>query len=601
MSLNSRFKDASPVNTVEKIKNILAKNQIEVEECWVPAEVKNCFSLRVSVKNAEFGANGKGMTKEFSQASGYAEFMERFQAGFMTRRMTRDNVLTYADEIQMPKDECIASCDNWIKNISKGLSSLFRREIPLDHIRSKCFESDAERETVSAVPYYNVMTDSFTYLPKKALPLIYNTNGLAAGNTLEEAFVQGLSEIFERHNVIRCFFGNVTLPTIPDDYLKQFEKCYETIEHLRENGLEVILKDCSMGEPYPLVAAIAIDRKHHAYHVHMGAHPVFEIALERSLTEMFQGRSLAGVANSVEFANCNTKTRSNSELVALLTKGCGQYPLTFFAGKPSYEFKPFIDRSKMSNAEMLKEFVDYIASRGYEMYVRDISHMGFPSVSIIVPGMSETFPHHLLDTFPSGLMYEKYKDAALHLDEMSIEQLGEYRNYLNHLMGDYGPALIDFRALTGKEITGGNRVKANFLARMVFAYMEWSFNRANAIKFAKAAIPSADEKQNNRLSCICAFYEHLFAGLNMPQIIEGLSMIYDEETMNQTILSVMSNENPFKPFLVHCAPELCEQCPFKAGCNVRETQRMIDLICKAALDFDAKASFEKVRALYQSL
>ena len=42
MSLNSRFKDASPQKTVEKIKHILAKNRIEVEERWVPAEVKNC-------------------------------------------------------------------------------------------------------------------------------------------------------------------------------------------------------------------------------------------------------------------------------------------------------------------------------------------------------------------------------------------------------------------------------------------------------------------------------------------------------------------------------------------------------------------------------
>ena len=541
------------------------------------------------------------MTEEFSRASGYAEFMERFQAGYLTRRMTRDNVLTFADEVQMPKEECLASCATWVKGIAKGLSSLFQTEIPASHIQEKCFESDAERDTVSAVPYYNVTTDTFTYLPKKALPLIYNTNGLAAGNTLEEAFVQGLSEIFERHNVIRCFFGNVTLPTIPDEYLKQFAKSYETIEHLRENGLEVILKDCSMGEPYPLVAAIAIDRKHHAYHVHMGAHPVFEIALERSLTEMFQGRSLAGVANSTEFAGCDTKNRSNSELVALLTKGCGQYPLSFFAGKPSYEFKPFIDRSKMSNAEMLKEFVAYIASRGYEMYVRDISHLGFPSVSIIVPGMSEAFPHHLLDRFPDGLMYDKYKDAALHLEQMSLEQLGEYRSYLNRLVGDYGAAVIDFKALTAKDITGGDKKKAKFLARMVFSYTEWPFNRKNAIKYAKAALPFADENEENYLSCICAFYEHLLAGMNTAQIMDGLSVIYDAQTLHQTILAVMSNDNPFKPFLVHCSAEHCRNCVYQEVCTVRETERLIELIRKAAKEFDAKGAFEKVRALYQSL
>ncbi|MBE6984646.1 MAG: hypothetical protein E7434_03355 [Ruminococcaceae bacterium] len=601
MSINSRCKDESPIKTVENILAILKKYGIETEENWSESGVENCYSLRVSVKNAKFGANGKGITKEFARASAYAEFMERMQSGYLTKRLIRENLLTFADEALMEKDACIASCSDWLSAMSRGLSELFNTTIPIEHIKMKALESDLDSEKTIALPYYNVNKDSFAYFPKRAIPFFYSTNGLAAGNTLVEACVQSLSEIFERHNVIRCFFGNITPPTIPEEYLQTFEKPYEIIQNLRSNGYEVILKDCSLGEPFPLVAAVAIDKKHHSYHVHMGAHPVFEIALERSLTEMFQGRNLKDFTSTVGFSSYQGGMRSCGELVKLLTAGCGKYSLSFFLNTPSYEFKPFPDRSQMSNTEMLKEFMDYYAAKGYDIYMRDISHLGFNSISIIIPGISEAFPHNVLDQFPEGRYFHKFRNASLSPDRLTQEELLEYRTYLNYLASSYGQQALKIHALTGKGIAVGQPVRAIYFGRMIYAYAEWQVNRDNAIRIANAAAMEADEVASNYLSCLCTYYEYKKAKIDENIIVEGLCAVYPSEVVDEVKQALDQNVNPFENYIIRCDMEHCDNCMSNGNCNVKESQKMAQIVQDATSAFDNKAAFERLRTMVQSM
>ncbi len=599
MPTKIHFKDETPTKTIDKIKGILEQLDIQTQEEWYPSGVKNCYSMRVSVPTAAFGTNGKGINEDFTRASGYAEFMERLQVGFLSKRLMRDNNLHYADEKRMTKEECAQSCSDWFKNMSKGLSELFGTEVSTGFIQQKCFECEEPDGMLTAIPFYNVAKDSYAYFPKKSFPVLYSANGMAAGNTPEEAFVQAMSEIYERYNVVRFFCGDITPPSVPEEYLKQFTHSYETICSLRESGLEVIIKDCSMGEEFPMVAAVAIDKTHHSYRVHMGAHPVFEIALERSLTEMFQGKNINGVAATTNLIiNNKNNLRPVSEVISHVSRGGGEYSISFFTGKPMHEFKPFKDRSGMSNAEMLKEFTDWFVNKGYDVYVRDISHLGFPSVSVAVPGLSEPFPHYLIDKFPEARLYHKYKNAAFMLDELSIEELTEYRVFLNHRVGTFGGKALDLKFLTGRAVCGNNAPLANFYGRMVFTYMEWFFNKTNAIKYAKAAIAWADRESANYLSCVCTYFEHLLAGLPDAQVYDGLSLVYPEEIVLKVRLALNNGENPFTPYIVHCKPELCENCKHNQYCLVRGTDALIEKVDQAVRKFDNEASFAMIRKIF---
>ena len=84
-----RYKEIKPEETVKKIKKILEELGIEVEENWTDRSSVNTYSLRICIKGSDVGQNGKGMTKEFAMASGYAEFLERLQNGLFRFRMEK--------------------------------------------------------------------------------------------------------------------------------------------------------------------------------------------------------------------------------------------------------------------------------------------------------------------------------------------------------------------------------------------------------------------------------------------------------------------------------------------------------------------------------
>ncbi|MBF8984390.1 YcaO-like family protein [Lutibacter sp. B2] len=85
----------------------------------------------------------------------------------------------------------------------------------------------------------------------------------------------------------------MTPPTIPKSYLEDFPKINNMIKQIDSNGnYEVIVKDCSLNKGYPVVCVLYINKDDQTYFIKFGAHPIFEIAVERTLTELFQGQNI---------------------------------------------------------------------------------------------------------------------------------------------------------------------------------------------------------------------------------------------------------------------------------------------------------------------
>ena len=91
LNLN-RFKENSPVKTVEKIRAILDANGIQVEEHWFPESSIGTCSLRVNIAGTLIGSNGKGINREYARASAYAEFIERLQNNKLTGNAVLSNI-----------------------------------------------------------------------------------------------------------------------------------------------------------------------------------------------------------------------------------------------------------------------------------------------------------------------------------------------------------------------------------------------------------------------------------------------------------------------------------------------------------------------------
>ena len=115
---------------------------------------------------------------------------------------------------------------------------------------------------------------------------------MAAGNTKNEARVQALSEIFERYVKNKIISEGITLPLIPGNIIDRFPHIKASIDELEGHGYALRICDASLGGIYPVISVTIINPKDGSVLASFGSHPCFEVALERTVTELLQGRSL---------------------------------------------------------------------------------------------------------------------------------------------------------------------------------------------------------------------------------------------------------------------------------------------------------------------
>ena len=376
--IDEKYKDASPQATVERIYSLLAAQNINLNEEWCDSGIPDCFSVRVTIAGTTLGTNGKGVTKELARASGCAELMERLQSGFRGA-----GSLKFPDEAVMTKKELLTYSQSAMDQISARISESEHIDFSTEQLLD-CFYAFGKSDAVPAIPFFDAVSGASVYFPVGMIKSVYSSNGLAAGNSTEEAIVQGFSEIVERYCQERIMRENLVPPTVPDSYLKQFDTAWHIVSSLRDANYTVLIKDCSLGEGFPVVASVLIDRKRHGYRVVFGASPVFEIALERSLTEQLQGHSIENVPMITAFFSA--ARRSSSDFEAAFVSARATYSIDFFNDVPSYPFVPSENNHGASNKELLRFVMRYLEKNDRTMLVRDLSHFGFPTFRIIVPG-----------------------------------------------------------------------------------------------------------------------------------------------------------------------------------------------------------------------
>lgn len=394
------YKERTAEATISFLKSISSQLGIEMDEEWQDVSSIDTYALRVTIKGTKIGSNGKGISREFATASAYAEFFERFQNDILGNMSThgkksRHKFYSSFDEKLLSAEEVIREDNEYIKNyfFSRNMEdatlddkiSAFEKLQKVDYFQR-------EDENYLCVPFYSVKDNRVTYLPKNVYRLSYGSNGMSAGNTLDEAIVQGISEIYERYVQNLLFIEKPCLPDIPMDYIRKFPYIYEMYEKLNQNhGYKYILKDCSMGGKYPVAALIVLEENTGKYGLKLGCHPDFGIAMERAFTEAAQGQDILVYSGRsvLDFYNANVEDAMN--IYNTYKVGKGQFPYQLFGKNPTYEFVEMPDVSDKSNSEIVFDWCNDILSDGYDILIRDVSYLGFPSVHIIIPGLSEMF------------------------------------------------------------------------------------------------------------------------------------------------------------------------------------------------------------------
>lgn len=430
---HKQYKNRAPQDTIATIQGILhEKLGIGVYERAFQERNGLFHSCRIilddgdRLRSVNVGTNGKGMTEDYSRASAYGELMERLQNFNVLMRYQYFGTRHFLEKHREQYPQ-------FYETVMKAYAALpylyaYDEEVDANNERLKdaiaklIYSADNEQLFALTkdkehfyVPYYDVKENKIVSLP---FDLIYNsisTNGLCAGNTPKEALIEGLSEIFERYVIRKIYFDNLSLPRIPracfegNDILKRLEE----LERKEHYSIDII--DCSLGVGIPAIGVVILTEDQTQYQFHMGVDPSPITALERSLTELFQGRT------AIKFKAFDFELQSTldddialkeDEMHKTNSASTGHYPLAFFDETPSYTFNGFDERLGRSDDEDLKLMTGLIDKMGFKLYVRDYSTLGFPAYSLYVPGMTEIHNTHSLRYFEAT-----YEQAQQEPDE----------------------------------------------------------------------------------------------------------------------------------------------------------------------------------------
>lgn len=582
--VDAEYKDSSPVQTVNKIKCILDSYGIETEEIWLETNVPYCYALSVVEKNTGFRVNGKGLTREFALASGYGEFMERLQLGFVGKRaVQKDGAYAINDEtpVKVPGTDLLLKNGGWYKKMAQRLQEWNGSIITPDEIVNQYADANGYIETT---PFINLMTGKTEHLPSEMRKSMYTSNGCAAGNSTEEAIVQALSEIIERYYKLQIISQKICTPEIPDKKLKQYKIAYKIINYVRQHGYKVVVKDCSLGEEFPVVCVYYIDTKTGRYHTHFGAYPVFEIALERALTETFQGRDIGNFAIYDELLlNVDDKSFASNITRELITGASTRMP-EFFAGEQKYAYNEKAGFNGKNNKELLVECIEFFRKRGYDVLVRDASNLGFPTCQVIIPGYSETYIHRVsvktdenrylpfaVRTFrnPACADMSDIMGTLMHMKEMQAFY-GQYKQRMSFL------ACAKLMASLSYE-------EESFLQLASLAHINYTLgNIANVEKNVQKMLQLKRGKNEEYLICLSRYLSMKINKYDADMIKRVLYFLHTEETVNKLYDYLAFDKNPLDSFVLHCNMQCDDACILKPRCNQKKAQQLIEIVNKAA-------------------
>ncbi|HEX6735705.1 MAG TPA: OsmC domain/YcaO domain-containing protein, partial [Azonexus sp.] len=360
--------------------------------------VPNVWSLHIRDAHSPMCfTNGKGATKESALASALGEYIERASCNHFYNDQFWGEEIGNAAFVHYPEER-------WFK---PGRKDALPAEILDDYCR-EIYNPDGELRAshlydtnsgntergICTLPYVRQSDGEVVYFPTNLIDNLFLSNGMSAGNTLAEAQVQCLSEIFERAVKREILEGEIALPDVPTEVLAKYPGIVAGIAELEKQGFPVLVKDASLGGEFPVMCVTLMNPRTGGVFASFGAHPSLEVALERSLTELLQGRSFEGLNDLPRPTFESNAVTEPNNFVEHFIDSSGVVSWRFFSARADYEFVEwdFSGHGENSNAIEAAALFGILEAMGKEAYMAVYDQLGATACRILVPGYSEVYP-----------------------------------------------------------------------------------------------------------------------------------------------------------------------------------------------------------------
>lgn len=417
-------KDAPLEQTIARMTEILASLGMKIEVASWRNIVPNVWSLHIrDAASPMCFTNGKGATKEAALASALGEFLERLSCNFFYNDQYFGEAIAGAEFVHRPDERWFELTEE--DSLPTGLLDEYTLQIydpDAELCGSNLIDTNSGNEArgICALPFTRLSDGEAVYFPSNLIENLFLSNGMSAGNTLEEAQVQCLSEIFERAVKRQILEEELALPDVPEEVLARWPAIVEGIAALEAQGFPILVKDASLGGQFPVACVTLMNPKTGGVFASFGAHPSMHVAIERSLTELLQGRSFEGL-NDLPAPTFNSlELREPNNFVEHFIDSSGLVSWRFFSDASDFDFVDW-DFSG-TNTQEAQTLFGIIAKLGKECYQAVYDDLGVPAVRILVPDYSEVYPVEDLIWDNTNKALE-FREAILCLHDLCDEDL----------------------------------------------------------------------------------------------------------------------------------------------------------------------------------
>jgi bacteriocin biosynthesis cyclodehydratase domain-containing protein len=404
------------VTRLERIEADLPMNTNFFAQHNFSAPAQNVNELRAGLSGGSFG---KGSTAEQGEASALMESIERYSGIFQGDeiRMKRRFTDFPAGDAIVPNDVLLFSDEQYRT-----------RELPTNdsHDTQPAPDPFDPSANIEWSPAWSLRDKRFKYIPTSLLYFFYSgpaafhadSNGCAAGNTREEAIVQGFLELVERDAYAIWWYNRTRQPEVD---LSQFDDSYVRDLHsqLADTGRKLWVLDITSDLGIPTYVAILHWMQNGQENIEFGSGAHFDrrIALLRCLTELNQFLSIGLMGGG---------TGEKPSLDGVNPLRLEEHPFLIPSGRPApqpdVDMKVALDNTR----EQVDACVDIARRAGLDFLVVDQTRpdVEVPVVRVIVPGL-----RHFYRRFGPGRLYDVPVKLGLR-DRPSLES--ELTPFLPH-------------------------------------------------------------------------------------------------------------------------------------------------------------------------
>lgn len=430
-------KDASLEHAIDSMQAKLAALGFDIEECSWLNPVDNVWSVHVRNRACHLMfTNGKGATQLAARASALGEYFERLSCNYFWNHYYLGDSVANADFAHYPRERWFpVDGEAWPADLlTPELQAFYNPEgsIPAESLID--MNTGHYGRGICAIPYVRQRDGAAVFFPVNIISNLYVSNGMSAGNTQNEARAQALSEILERHVKFKVIAEGLCLPDVPEAVIARYPTIAAGIQGLREAGFGILVKDASLGGQYPVICVTMLNPRDQGVFASFGAHPRFEIALERALTELLQGRALEALDGFPPPGFDLDEVASAPNIEIHFVDSSGIVHWDFFGDTPDFDFVDwnFNDLETGSTADDYTWLAERIHADGHDIYIADFDHLGVYACRILVPGMSEIYPVDDLE-WENNSNGAVVRPAVVNLAELDDDQCGQLLDILNEL------------------------------------------------------------------------------------------------------------------------------------------------------------------------